>query len=271
MKEYFGFISRNLFANSKKVTSNTELVANSVKHQQEHLLSYVEVAQPNSNLQIIFIHGSPGSNEGYRDYLIHPLLQKKASLIAIDRLGYGNSSDKVETSLLIQAQSIAPLLDNQKQTVLVGHSLGGPIALQLALLQPKKVDAVLMVAPALAPFLEKPKWYNWLASFPLIHWLLSTDLQHSNREMMPLEKELQLLSEQDWNTLTLPIKIIHGVDDIIADVGNSKYAIGKLPKGNTEMLWIEKHGHFVLWKEVDFVSREIVKLLRSVATEEPHQ
>nr|WP_269809068.1 alpha/beta fold hydrolase [Enterovibrio nigricans] len=101
-----------------------------------------------SDVRVIFIHGSPGSKEAYDDYLKHEALQQ-AELISVDRLGFGESRTPVETSIRRQAMAIVPLIENgDKRTYLVGHSLGGPIALQAALIVPDKVSGLLLIASA---------------------------------------------------------------------------------------------------------------------------
>ncbi|NOX52717.1 MAG: hypothetical protein GXP16_19605 [Gammaproteobacteria bacterium] len=49
---------------------------------------------PNSDTDIPnrFIHGTPGSWQGYQAYLRNPRLQSTAHMIAIDRLGFGESA-----------------------------------------------------------------------------------------------------------------------------------------------------------------------------------
>ena len=85
---------------------------------------------------IIFIHGAPGSNSDYEDYLTDKDLNQEANLISIDRLGYGYSDfGNSQTSIMKQAQSIQKLMDNlgTSNFIVVGWSFGGPIAVQVAL------------------------------------------------------------------------------------------------------------------------------------------
>ncbi|KXF82852.1 alpha/beta hydrolase [Enterovibrio coralii] len=212
-----------------------------------------------SPVRVIFIHGSPGSKEAYDDYLGHPALQF-LDLVSVDRLGFGESGSEVETSLHRQAMAIVPLLENSdKQTFLVGHSLGGPIALQVALIKPEKVSGLLLIASAFDPVLEDPKWYNYLADTIVAKWVLPEDMNRSNEEMMVLESELEKLSEQDWQTLDMPIVLVHGEEDDIADPRNSVFAKQKLEGAELKMLPDE--GHFVLWQNVPVLVNEIKALI----------
>ncbi|MGF1768346.1 alpha/beta hydrolase [Enterovibrio makurazakiensis] len=215
---------------------------------------------PESDHRIIFIHGSPGSKEGYDDYLGHPALQN-LDLVAVDRLGFGQSQTPVETSLKKQAQVLLPLLQEKKKTLLVGHSLGGPIALQLALLAPDYVDSLLLIASAFDPQLEAPKWYNYMADTLLAKWVIPDDMLRSNEEMMVLEMELQKLAAQDWKSLTMPIVLVHGEDDDLADPNNSYFAKKRLPHANLKIL--KDEGHFVLWQNVPVLVNQINEMIAS--------
>nr|WP_241824001.1 alpha/beta fold hydrolase [Enterovibrio norvegicus] len=215
---------------------------------------------PLSAHRVIFIHGSPGSKEAYDDYLNHPSLQQ-IELVSVDRLGFGQSSMPVETSLKKQAESLLPLLQDNKNTLLVGHSLGGPIALQLALLAPEHVDSLLLIASAFDPKLESPKWYNYIADTLLATWLVPDDMLRSNAEMMVLEHELEKLAAQDWTSLTMPIVLVHGADDDLADPGNAYFAKQRLPNASLKML--NNEGHFVLWQNVPLLVNEIKAMIET--------
>src|SRR3546814_16092495 len=56
------------------------------------------------------------------------------------------------------------LLGNGAPAIVVGHSLGGPIAAKLAMDYPDRVRGLLLLAPSVAPALEAPRWYQRLAT-----------------------------------------------------------------------------------------------------------
>ena len=225
-------------------------------------LAYVAAHNPNATTRVIFIHGSPGSHSAYSSYLTDPRLTKDNELFAVDRLGYGASDSRLVSSIESQAKAILPLLSHDKANVIVGHSLGGPIALSLALQSHDLVSGLVLVAPAFDPSLEEPKWYNIIADSWLVSWALSKDWATSNGEMMPLSQELERLSQQNWNELdSMPVTLIHGVEDTIADPRNSTYARRKLTGREKRLVEVEDQGHFILWQDAPFVSEEILKLI----------
>ena len=78
----------------------------------------------------------------YSDYMHDPV--EGFETVAVDRLGYGESRPKkAVVSFEEQAAAIAPLLEERRGhwPVVVGHSLGGPIAARLAADNPGKVSA----------------------------------------------------------------------------------------------------------------------------------
>jgi len=225
-------------------------------------LAFVRVVNPQASSRVIFIHGSPGSHAAYTDYLSDKALRSKAELISVDRLGYGESSPVLVSSLERQAAAIGELLTKDKANILVGHSLGATIALALAIQAPNMVDGLVLVAPALDAKLEEPKWYNEIADTWPINWILSRDWQRSNGEMMPLANELSDLGAKDWTVLDeRPVTLIHGKEDTIADPENSAFAIAKLTGKAKKHLEVEKEGHFILWQNVPLISEQIQQIV----------
>nr|WP_240457227.1 alpha/beta hydrolase [Vibrio neptunius] len=211
---------------------------------------------------MIFIHGSPGNKEGYEAYLKDAWLLENAELISMDRVGYGQSPKALAADLDSQSKSIASLLAKDKVNILIGHSLGGPIALNLALMFPNLVQGMVLVAPAFDPKLEEPKWYNELADTWLVSVFLSDNWKKSNGEMMPLADELSKLSNKDWGLLdSVPVTLIHGDEDNIADPKNSIFAIQRLTGTEKKFIEVQGAGHFILWQNTPKVINEIKKLI----------
>ena len=91
------------------------------------------VANSKKRKLVLFIHGSPGSWDAFSRYLEDPELQKEAILVSVDRHGYGGSMRGLpELAIGNHAGYIKPILDKYNlPTVVVGHSYGGPVALQI--------------------------------------------------------------------------------------------------------------------------------------------
>ena len=173
---------------------------------------------------LIFLHGSPGGWGDYISYLKNPRLQKAARLISVDRPGYGASErGKVLSSLKMQRRLLSPIVTSyphKAPVLLVGHSLAGAVIARMAMDHPDLIQALLIIAGSVSPELEKPAWYNRVASWSLVHWLLPRDIQTSNREILPLRAELEAMSPILWKKIKGPVTVIHGQADSLVPPAN---------------------------------------------------
>ncbi len=107
--------------------------------------------------------------------------------MSVDRPGFGKSNlGRPERSLQRQAASIAPVLQNNnaaKRAILVGHSLGGPLIVRLAIDYPELVGGLILVAPSVDPALEPKEWYRKVGNFALVRPLLPVEIDVSNQEI----------------------------------------------------------------------------------------
>lgn len=96
---------------------------------------------------VLFLHGMAGSSRTWREVL--PTIAKTHKVIAPDLVGHGESAKPMgDYSLGAYASGLRDLLgilDVPRVTV-VGQSLGGGVALQLAYQHPELVDRLVLVA-----------------------------------------------------------------------------------------------------------------------------
>jgi uncharacterized protein len=202
-----------------------------------------------SNKILLFVHGSPGDWKAWSYYLKTPELAGFANRIAIDRPGFGDSgSGVVVTDLQQQARLIAELIPNGQQAIVVGHSLGGPIAVWMAINSPDKVCGVVSIAGSLSSRYEEPRWYNLLADSALLRWAVPAEMIWSNQEMMTLSGELGKL-ESAASQLRVPVTLIQGSKDSLVDPRTldefEKYA----PTAWLKTKNLPNETHFVLWEK----------------------
>lgn len=187
-------------------------------------LSYLVHGDP-TEPRVIFVHGSPGSAAMYADYLRD--LSDEAEVIAVDRLGYNHSAESgVVVSFEEQAASIAPLLVERDglYPIVVGHSLGGPIAARLAADHPDRVGALVIVAGGLNPELEDPRWYNEVARWWIVYPFLADFLRTSNREMWACREQVELL-DAELDEIRCPTVVFHGTSDSLVPFETIEYTI----------------------------------------------
>lgn len=98
---------------------------------------------------VLFIHGIGDSSGAWQDIL--PMLARDHTVIAPDLLGHG-ASDKPRADYSVAAyacgmRDLLAVLDIERVTV-VGHSLGGGVALQLAYQYPELCERLVLVSTA---------------------------------------------------------------------------------------------------------------------------
>ena len=111
-------------------------------------LHYVE--QGSGPETLLLIHGLGGVVANYA-YAMLGELAKDYRVVAIDRpgSGYSKRAKGASASLAAQADVLAAAIDALQlgRPVLVGHSLGGAVALATALKHPQKVSGLALIAP----------------------------------------------------------------------------------------------------------------------------
>lgn len=98
---------------------------------------------------IILIHGLGSYAPAWKKNI--ETLSENHRVIALDLPGYGKSSKgKYEASMTFYATVVKNLMEtlHLPSAIIGGHSMGGQIAMTMALAYPEKVDGLLLVAPA---------------------------------------------------------------------------------------------------------------------------
>jgi len=129
---------------------------------------------------ILCIHGLAGQMRHFT-YALLDKLKSDYRLVIVDRPGSGYSTRPPEGSAAIfaQARTLAKFAEALRldQPLVVGHSLGGAIALALALNHPEQVGGLALLAPLTHPQEKLPPVFRPLAiRSPLMRWILAWTL-----------------------------------------------------------------------------------------------
>lgn len=139
---------------------------------------------------ILMIHGLGGVAQNF-SYSVLGQLAKTHRVVALDRPGSGYSvrHPHSSASLEVQADVVAGMIDalDLGKPLIVGHSLGGAVALATALRHPGKVTGLALVAPLTHMPAETSKAFAALAiTRPwlrrLVAWTLATPMSILQRE-----------------------------------------------------------------------------------------
>jgi len=254
------------FAKSIETSDSAKLIFKK-KEVATTTMNYCQLGNTLSQPLIVFVHGSPGSLAAFEGYLRDTLLSNRATLIAVDRLGFGYSDfGKAIPSLSLQAKLIATILQDfpEQPKIIVGHSMGGPVISKLAMDYPHLVDGLVLVAPSISPLLEPSNWWRKAFNFPILRWLTPAALRVCNQEIIPLEKELVDM-ENEWTNITCPVTVVQGTADSLVPPGNAYYAKEQLSNSsNVELIMIAEGDHFILWNKYALVRAAILEMLEEV-------
>jgi len=112
--------------------------------------SRLRLIDTGSGPAVVFIHGFAASIYSWR-YQLEPIRQAGHRVVAFDNRGFG-SSDRPRDgySNADYTRLVIALLDSLRigDAVLVGHSMGGAIAAEVALTSPDRVRGVVLIDPA---------------------------------------------------------------------------------------------------------------------------
>jgi pimeloyl-ACP methyl ester carboxylesterase len=128
-----------------------------------------------SAIPILCLHGHPGSGASMAVFTDH--LSRNRPTIAPDLRGYGRSKTRQAFAMPVHLEDIEALLDQLgiDQCLVLGWSLGGIMAMELALKLPDRVQGLILVATAARPYSDHPRtpwWTDALTAVAgLINWV----------------------------------------------------------------------------------------------------
>jgi len=126
-------------------------------------LHYLDVGQ---GTPLVLIHGLSGQMGNFAHSLVGPL-SAGFRVVAFDRPGSGYSTRAAgrSASLAAQAETLAKAIGvlNLDRPVVVGHSLGGAVALAIGLDHPASARGLVLVAPLTHPIVKLPPIFASLA------------------------------------------------------------------------------------------------------------
>ncbi len=228
----------------------------------ENKIHYIETGNEN-NSTIIFVHGSPGSWDAYKEYLKDTLLLKKYRMIAIDRPGFGYSNFRNAQNLETQSKNITTFIksiDNKKRIILVGHSMGGPVITKLAVDNPKMFSHLVILAGSIDPKAENPeKWRPIIKAFPL-RYLIPGALRPANDELWWLKKDLVIMKPNLKNIIS-DVTVIHGTKDQLVPFSNVEFIKNEFINAKSmTIIPIENANHFIPWEHYQEIRNVILNL-----------
>jgi pimeloyl-ACP methyl ester carboxylesterase len=213
---------------------------------------------------VLLVHGSPGAWRDWSFVLADERLAAAARLVAVDRLGWGGSAaGGLAPELGAQAAALRTVLvsyPDNLPAVVVGHSLGGPVAARLALDAPELVRALVLVAASLDPELEETTWYQALGRTWLVRPLVPDVLVRADQEIRPLRGELEALRPR-WSALHPPVFVLQGEADALVPAANADFAARVITHAPLSIRRVPDVGHLIPWERPELVSELLLHVL----------
>jgi pimeloyl-ACP methyl ester carboxylesterase len=210
---------------------------------------------------VLFIHGSPGSADNF-DQLVAEMPDSVRSL-CVDLPGFGQSTRHLDDySFTRHAHDLLQFLDALKlpRVHLVGMSMGGGVVLEMARLQPARVQSItLLSAIGFQEYeLTGDYWTNrilhvsqavvvWVVEHLVPHfgWLDSDGLAWSYvRNFLDSDQRVLRDTLLRWEG---PSLVIHGDQDFLIPVAGAVAHSSALQGSRLEIL--EGRQHFLLWTQ----------------------
>jgi pimeloyl-ACP methyl ester carboxylesterase len=251
---------------------DTKFVGYSMKPLQHQIkvqgakMNYAEIGSDSLPVAF-FVHGSPGSWGGFIDFMKDTILLKKVKMVAVDRIGFGESDfGNGEKSLVVQAELLKPIVAKYKKSgkkiILIGHSLGGPMIARMAMDYPELIDNLIIVAGSIAPDLEpNEKWFRIPMDFMPIRILIPASFRASNHEILYLKPELEKMMPF-WKNIRQPVIVIQGGKDVLVNPKNADFAEKMLVNAKSlKVVRVDTMNHFVPWSHPQLIKKAILESL----------
>ena len=219
---------------------------------------------------VLFVHGSPGSGSNFYAYLKDTLLQNTAQLASVDRPGFGYSDfGKSEPELSRQASAIAQLLrtHEHQKVILVGHSLGGPVIVKMAMDYPDKVDGLFIIAGSVDPDAEPNESWRKPMDKVWIRWILPRSIKVSNQEIIPVKQQLVKMSTQ-WDKVLCNVYVLQGCNDKLVPPVNADFIAQKLNEHQRIVIKLKDKNHFIPFTDQPTVVNHILQFIQHYGQKE---
>jgi pimeloyl-ACP methyl ester carboxylesterase len=212
---------------------------------------------------LFFVHGSPGSWDAFKQYMMDTALLKHFRMISVDRPGFGYSDFGSAYRLPAQASMIAAVIrkeHNNRPVHLIGHSIGGPVIVKMAQDSPGNYASLVLLAGSISPAHEPKEYWRYLFMYTPLRLLMPGAFKPSNNEIIYFKKDLYDI-DTGYAAIQIPVAFIHGDADRFVTVKNVEYGRMKLAANKqVKAILISGAGHFIPWDHYAMIREHLLSL-----------
>jgi pimeloyl-ACP methyl ester carboxylesterase len=245
------------------------------------------VLEAGSGRPVVFLHGAGGLFE--REPFLERLAAKRR-VLAVEWPGYGESTgeEKLEDMLdfALHGWDVIDALALDERPVLIGHSMGGMIAAEMACLNPRAIEKLVLVSAA-GLWIDSQPIADLFATTPFeLPQLLFHDPQEGIKLLMggldlsddsALQKFLidnarrlgtagkilfpipdRRLSKRIYR-LTTPTLVLWGRSERLIPPAYAEHWVELL--ADAKLAWIEEAGHMLLHEQPDACAEQVERFL----------
>jgi pimeloyl-ACP methyl ester carboxylesterase len=201
---------------------------------------------------LVLIHGLSGSGRWWAKNL--EALARQFTVYIVDLIGFGRSRGRHPFVLGEAADYLARWLDRLgiERASVVGHSMGGVIALDLAARYPERADRMVLAAPPALPapgyLRHVPGLLRALRHVPLgFLSVLAYDAARSGpRTLTSAAAQLLAVSTAELERVEAPSLLVWGEHDTLVPRAVGRELCQRLPRA--EMVLVPGAGHVPMWE-----------------------
>jgi pimeloyl-ACP methyl ester carboxylesterase len=229
---------------------------------------------------LVLIHGAGGSGLHWPPE-VRRLVGER--VLSIDLPGHGRSGGQGEATIAAYAARVEAWLDalNLDGSVLVGHSMGGAIALSIALEYPSRVAGLILVGtggrlrvhPMILDLSTQDTRFKEVvdiiigqsfSTFAPARLVELAKLRMAETSSQVLHHDFVACNQFDvmdrLGALDIPVQVICGRDDVLTPEKYSQYLVEVIPRA--ELALIEDAGHMVMLEKPKKVADVITRFMR---------
>jgi pimeloyl-ACP methyl ester carboxylesterase len=204
---------------------------------------------------LLFLPGYASDMEGTKALALDGFAERRGiAMLRVDFSGTGSSGRKFEDgTLALWLEEALAAIDRLTEgpLIIVGSSMGGWLALHLALLQPERVAALVGIAAA-------PDFTNWgFADAKAADRAgIARGFWESGQDLLLLDKEI---------AIDCPVRLLHGEHDTEVPLDIAFRLMRALRSADVQLLALKGGGHRLSEPhEIDAILRTVAALLEPV-------